>query len=158
MVPATPDAARTPSLTRPVRITWTRSRCSWPKSADEGAEDGAGPGCTSTRPGPATTDDRGRRIRDRLVAATPTEAAAVELYEATKKSRSSVLEAAERALTSLGGSRAAIRLSSSIAPRLFSGSFRLPHFGDCTQDGQPLSHGHSEIRRSASPTSASKRS
>ena len=39
-----------------------------------------------------------------------------------------------------------------------SGSLRLPHFGDCTHDGQPASHGHSEISRSASPTSRSKRS
>jgi hypothetical protein len=37
-------------------------------------------------------------IRDRLAAATATEAAAVELYESTRKSRRSVLDAAERAL------------------------------------------------------------
>ena len=30
-----------------------------------------------------------------------------------------------------------MRLSSSIAPRLFSGSLRLPHLGDCTHEGQP---------------------
>ena len=30
-----------------------------------------------------------------------------------------------------------IRCISSIAPRLDSGSLRLPHFGDCTQEGQP---------------------
>ena len=29
------------------------------------------------------------------------------------------------------------------APAFDSGSLRLPHFGDCTHDGQPLSHGHS---------------
>ena len=51
-----------------------------------------------------------------------------------------------------------MRESISIAPRLLSGSFRFPHFGDCTQDGQPDWQGHSEISRSASPTSASKRS
>src|SRR4051794_27278960 len=42
------------------------------------------------------------------------------------------------------------RFSSSAAPFLLSGSFRLPHFGDCTHEGQPDLHGHSEISRSAS--------
>ena len=42
----------------------------------------------------------------------------------------------------------------STAPRFDSGSLRLPHFGDCTHDGQPLSHGHSVISRCASSTSA----
>jgi hypothetical protein len=37
-------------------------------------------------------------IRDRLAAATATEAAAVELYESTRKGRRSVLDAAERTL------------------------------------------------------------
>ena len=37
-----------------------------------------------------------------------------------------------------------------------SGSLRLPHFGDCTHEGQPFSHGHSPMRRCASSTSASK--
>ena len=46
---------------------------------------------------------------------------------------------------------------SSSAPALASGSLRLPHFGDCTHDGQPRSHGHSEISRCASATSVSKR-
>ena len=46
----------------------------------------------------------------------------------------------------------------SIEPRLLSGSFRLPHLGDWTHEGQPLSQRHSEMSRSASPTSASKRS
>ena len=51
---------------------------------------------------------------------------------------------------------ASIRPMTSAAPCLESGSLRLPHFGDCTHDGQPLSHGHSEISRCASSTSASK--
>ena len=41
-------------------------------------------------------------------------------------------------------------------PPSTSGSLRLPHFGDCTHDGQPFSHGHSPISRCASSTSASK--
>ena len=50
---------------------------------------------------------------------------------------------------------ASIRPMTSAAPRFESGSLRLPHFGDCTHEGQPLSHGHSVIRRWASSTSAS---
>src|SRR3954447_20653708 len=42
------------------------------------------------------------------------------------------------------------RFSSSAEPFLLSGSLRLPHFGDCTHDGQPDLHGHSEISRRAS--------
>ena len=38
---------------------------------------------------------------------------------------------------------------------LDSGSLRLPHFGDCTHEGQPDLHGHSPISRCASPTSRS---
>ena len=44
---------------------------------------------------------------------------------------------------------------SSSAPCFDSGSFRFPHFGDCTHEGQPDSHGHSPISRRASPTSRS---
>ncbi len=51
---------------------------------------------------------------------------------------------------------ASIRPISSVAPALLSGSLRLPHFGDCTQDGQPFAHRHSLTRRWASSTSASK--
>ena len=47
------------------------------------------------------------------------------------------------------------RRNSSRAPRLDSGSLRLPHFGDCTHEGQPERHGHSPINRFASPTSRS---
>ena len=47
---------------------------------------------------------------------------------------------------------------SSIAPALWSGSFRFPHFGLWTQEGHPEAHGHSETNRSAFPTSSGKRS
>ena len=53
------------------------------------------------------------------------------------------------------GRRACSRASSSSAPCLDSGSLRLPHFGDCTHEGQPDLHGHSPISRAASPTSRS---
>ncbi len=32
-------------------------------------------------------------------------------------------------------------------PALLKGSFKFPHLGDCTQDGQPDSHGHSLTSR-----------
>ena len=47
------------------------------------------------------------------------------------------------------------RRRSSRAPPLDSGSLRLPHFGDCTHDGQPDLQRHSPINRFASPTSRS---
>jgi hypothetical protein len=53
------------------------------------------------------------------------------------------------------GHAASMRPMSSRAPSLARGSLRLPHFGDCTHEGQPFSHGHSEISRCASSTSAS---
>jgi hypothetical protein len=36
---------------------------------------------------------------------------------------------------------------SAAEPLLDSGSLRFPHLGDCTQDGQPDSHGHSLTSR-----------
>ncbi len=50
------------------------------------------------------------------------------------------------------GSKPFIDRISSSAPCLCSGSLRLPHLGLCTQEGQPDSHGHSAISRSASPS------
>ena len=68
------------------------------ETAEEGAEDGAGPELHVDPPWDGYDRMTAATIRDRLVAATAAEAAAVELYEATGKSRRSVLEAAERAL------------------------------------------------------------
>jgi very-short-patch-repair endonuclease len=50
---------------------------------------------------------------------------------------------------------ASIRPISSTQPAFASGSLRLPHLGDCTHDGQPLSQGHSPTSRWASSTSVS---
>lgn len=66
--------------------------------AEDGAEDGAGPELHVVAPWEGYASMTAADIRDRLAAATPAEAAAVELYEATHKSRKSVMEAAERAL------------------------------------------------------------
>ena len=48
-----------------------------------------------------------------------------------------------------------MRPISAAEPPLESGSLRLPHFGDCTHDGQPDLHGHSLMSRCASATSVS---
>ena len=66
--------------------------------AEEGAEEGAGPELHVDPPWDGYDEMTAADIRDRLAAASATEAAAVELYEATRKSRRSVLEAAERAV------------------------------------------------------------
>jgi hypothetical protein len=66
--------------------------------AEEGAEDGAGPELHVHPPWDGYDQMTAADIRDRLTAATAVEAAAVELYEATGKSRRTVLDAAERAL------------------------------------------------------------
>ena len=51
-----------------------------------------------------------------------------------------------------------IRRSSVSEPCLSSGSLRLPHFGLCTHDGQPRSHGHCASKRAVSSTQPSKTS
>jgi hypothetical protein len=66
--------------------------------AEGGAEDGAGPELHVDPPWDGYDRMSAAEIRDRLVAATGAEAAAVELYESVRKSRRSVLDAAERAL------------------------------------------------------------
>jgi len=68
------------------------------EAAEAGAEDGAGPELHVDAPWDDYDQMTATDIRDRLAAATAVEAAAVELYEATNKSRRTVLDAAERAL------------------------------------------------------------
>jgi hypothetical protein len=68
------------------------------ETAEEGAEDGVGPELHVDEPWDGYDQMTAPEIGDRLAAATPELAAAVELYESVGKSRSSVLEAAERAL------------------------------------------------------------
>ncbi|MCZ4494817.1 MAG: hypothetical protein JWP53_3748, partial [Conexibacter sp.] len=61
--------------------------------------------------------------------------------------------AAQRALRSFAAARvelpyrSSMRCNISAAPAFASGSFRLPHFGDCTHDGQPDWHRHSLMSR-----------
>jgi hypothetical protein len=66
--------------------------------AEEGAEDGAGAELTVEAPWDGYDRMTAADIRDRLTAASPAEAAAVELYESAGKSRRSVVDAAKRAL------------------------------------------------------------
>jgi hypothetical protein len=71
------------------------------EAAEEGAEDGAGAELHVEPPWDAYDRMTAADIRDRLAAATVTEAAAVGLYESAGKNRRSVLDAAERALRGL---------------------------------------------------------
>jgi hypothetical protein len=66
--------------------------------AEEGAADGAGPELHVDEPWDGYDRMAAVEVCDRLTAATAELAAAVELYESTRKSRRSVLDAAERAL------------------------------------------------------------
>lgn len=68
--------------------------------AEQGAEDGAGPEIRVDEPWDGYDEMTATEIRDRLSAANAVLAAAVDLYEATHKSRRTVIEAAERALKS----------------------------------------------------------
>jgi hypothetical protein len=68
------------------------------EAAEEGAEDGAGAELHVEPPWDGYERMSAADIRDRLAAANATEAAAVELYESTHRSRRSVLDAAERML------------------------------------------------------------
>ena len=66
--------------------------------AEEGAEDGAGAELTIAPPWDGYDGMTAADIRDRLTAASPVEAAAVELYEAAGKNRRTVIDAAARLL------------------------------------------------------------
>jgi hypothetical protein len=67
------------------------------EAAEEGAEDGAGAELHVEPPWDGYDRMTAADIRDRLALATATEAAAVKLYESTRRSRRTVLDAAERA-------------------------------------------------------------
>jgi hypothetical protein len=68
------------------------------EAAEKGAEDGAGPELHIDEPWKGYDQMTAADVRARLSSATTAQAAAVELYEASRKGRSSVLEAAGRAL------------------------------------------------------------
>jgi hypothetical protein len=66
------------------------------ESAERGAEEGAGAEVHVDEPWPGYREMTAAQIRQRLRAASPAEAAAVSLYEAGGKGRTSVLEEASR--------------------------------------------------------------
>jgi hypothetical protein len=66
------------------------------ETAERGAEEGAGAEVHVDEPWPGYRDMTAAQIRQRLRAASPAEAAAVSLYEAGGKGRSSVLEEAAK--------------------------------------------------------------
>jgi len=66
--------------------------------AEEGAEHGAGAEVRIEEPWPGYDGMTAADIKDRLVAEPPEVAAAVKLYEASKKGRASVLEASSRGM------------------------------------------------------------
>jgi hypothetical protein len=68
------------------------------EAADPGAEDGAGAQITVAEPWQGYDRLGARDVIDRLSTAPPAVLAAVELYEAGKRRRKTVLEAAERRL------------------------------------------------------------
>jgi len=70
------------------------------ETAEAGAEDGAGAEVAVDEPWPGYDEMTASDIEDRLVTEGPEAAAAVSLYEASRKGRASVLEAASRHMTS----------------------------------------------------------
>jgi hypothetical protein len=66
------------------------------EAAERGAEDGAGAEVRVDEPWPGYSDMTAAQIRQRLRAASPAEAAAVSLFEAGGKGRTSVLEEAAK--------------------------------------------------------------
>jgi hypothetical protein len=69
------------------------------ESAERGAEDGAGAEVAIDEPWPGYDEMQAADIQDRLVTESPETAAAVSLYEASRKGRADVLEAASRTMT-----------------------------------------------------------
>jgi hypothetical protein len=69
------------------------------EAAESGAEDGAGAEVAVDEPWPGYDEMTASDIEDRLVTEGPETAAAVSLYEASRKGRASVIEAASRTMT-----------------------------------------------------------
>jgi hypothetical protein len=69
------------------------------EAAETGAEDGAGAEVAVDEPWPGYDDMTASDIEDRLITEGPEAAAAVSLYEASRKGRASVIEAASRQMT-----------------------------------------------------------
>ena len=68
------------------------------EAAETGAEDGAGAEVDVDEPWPGYDEMTAADIEDRLLAEGPEAAAAVSLYEASRKGRASILETASRTM------------------------------------------------------------
>jgi hypothetical protein len=101
--PAEPAAEAEPAPAEPVAEPEPAHVSEEPElvaeTAEAGAEDGAGAEVAVEEPWPGYDQMRAAEIEDRLVAEGVETAAAVSLYEASRKGRASVLEAASRSMS-----------------------------------------------------------
>ena len=91
------EATPAPTATEPTRVYEEPELVA--EAAEAGAEDGAGAEVAVDEPWPGYDEMNAPDIEDRLVTEGPEAAAAVSLYEASRKGRASILEAASRSMT-----------------------------------------------------------
>jgi hypothetical protein len=96
-VPSPEPAATPPAADEPVRVAEEPELVA--EAAETGAEDGAGAEVDVDEPWPGYDEMTAADIEERLLAEGPEAAAAVSLYEASRKGRASILEAASRTMT-----------------------------------------------------------
>jgi hypothetical protein len=95
--PAVERVAEPPPAAEPTHVSEEPELVA--EAAETGAEDGAGAEVAVDEPWPGYDEMNAADIEDRLVGEGPETAAAVRLYEASRKGRASILEAASRTMT-----------------------------------------------------------
>ena len=95
--PPPPVATQPPVASEPAHVSEEPELVA--EAAETGAEDGAGAEVAVAEPWPGYDEMTAADIEDRLVTEGPEAAAAVSLYEASRKGRASILEAASRTMT-----------------------------------------------------------
>ena len=95
--PPPPVATEPPVAAEPAHVSEEPELVA--EAAETGAEDGAGAEVAVAEPWPGYDEMTAADIEDRLVTEGPEAAAAVSLYEASRKGRASILEAASRTMT-----------------------------------------------------------
>jgi hypothetical protein len=95
--PAPAPPATEPAATEPVHVSEEPELVA--EAAETGAEDGAGAEVAIEEPWPGYDAMTAPDIEERLLVEGPETAAAVSLYEASRKGRASILEAASRTMT-----------------------------------------------------------
>jgi hypothetical protein len=95
--PAVERVAEPPPAAEPTHVSEEPELVA--EAAEAGAEDGAGAEVAVGEPWPGYDEMNAPDIEDRLVGEGPETAAAVRLYEASRKGRASILEAASRTMT-----------------------------------------------------------